>query len=157
MFFLFRRTICAFPLLQALKSCSSNQPRRLQSPLALTHEKQDDLHCRTLRYDQTDESLQATQLQSPPATSPQRRNPPPPVCMEFSSPDPPQREFDPSSPVHHYFPGEQFPTPNRSTGGYRAEQNGAHTLSKQQQQQRQQQQPKLKTVRWSSEPGKGNL
>ncbi|KAL5110635.1 Ras-associated and pleckstrin homology domains-containing protein 1 [Taenia crassiceps] len=131
-------------LQKALKSCSSNQPRRLQSPLALTHEKQSDLHHRTLKNYQTDETLQATQIQSPPAISLQRWNPPPYA-------DPPQRGFDPSSPVHHYFPGEQFPMPSRNAGEYRAEQSGVHTPSQQQQQQ-QQQQPKLKTVRWSSEP-----
>ncbi|VDK20289.1 unnamed protein product [Taenia asiatica] len=138
--------------IRALKSCSSNQPHRLQSPLTPTHEKQGDLNYRLLRNDQTDEAPQAAQLQFSPAVSPQLRNPPPPFCREFSSTDPLQREFNPSSPVHHYFPGEQFPMPNRSTGEYRAEQNGVHTLSQQQQQQQRQQQPKLKTVRWSSEP-----
>ncbi|CDS42397.1 growth factor receptor bound protein [Echinococcus multilocularis] len=133
-------------LQRALKSCSTNQPRRLQLPLASTREKQGDLYYRPLRTDQTFEAVQATQLQSPPSTSPQRQNPPPSVRRVFSSADPQQREFDPSSPVHHYFPGEQFPTPNRSDGEYLAEQNGVQPLSQPQHQ------PKSKTVRWSSEP-----
>ncbi|VDO12033.1 unnamed protein product [Rodentolepis nana] len=142
-------------LQRALKSCSSSQPRRLQSPLVLPREQSvDGMLFQPVRSDRPLPAIHYHQPQTPPTVSPQRRCPQPPVRKVFpSATDPPQRKFGPSvSPVHHYFPGEQFPMPNRhSNGNIDFEQNGNNTQL-QQNQQNLQQQPKPKSVRWSSEP-----
>ncbi|VDL16388.1 unnamed protein product [Hymenolepis diminuta] len=147
-------------LQRALKSCSSSQPRRLQSPLVFPREQPvDGVLFRPMKNDGPLPAVHLNHPQTPFTISPQRRYPQPPIRKVFpSATEPPQRKFRPlTSPVHHYFPGEQFPMPNRNSNGNGLdEQNGNH-IQLQQNQQNSQHQPKSKTVRWSSEPATDRL
>ncbi|KAM3178316.1 hypothetical protein ACTXT7_002815 [Hymenolepis weldensis] len=147
-------------LQRALKSCSSSQPRRLQSPLVFPREQPvDGMLFRPMKNDEPLPTVHPYHPQTPPTISPQRRYPQPPVRKVFpSATEPPQRKFRPlTSPVHHYFPGEQFPMPSRNSNGNGLDEQNENHTQLQQNQQNSQHQPKLKTVRWSSEPATDRL
>ncbi|KAM7537895.1 hypothetical protein Aperf_G00000069472 [Anoplocephala perfoliata] len=130
-------------LQRALKSCSASQPRRMQSPPIPSREK-------AVRSQGPFPAVHH-HPRSPPTISPQRRLPQPPLRKIFpSATEPPQRKFDSPPPVHHYFPGEQFPMPDRNINGSSSNQDNGN--QSQQQHRQNIQQPKSKTVRWLSEP-----
>ena len=133
-----------FLFLKALKSCSSSQPRRMQSPLVCIREKHSDSCTRSSRNGQGVETNSPTiRSFSPPTISPQRRNPQPPVRRTFLSPESPNRRFAAATPVHSYLPGGEFPLPDQSAGEHPIEQRENQL----------QQQMKPKTVRWMSQKG----
>lgn len=121
---------------KALKSCSSSQPHRIQSPLVPTREKQDESSVHHLANEQAVEVF--LKSSSSPTISPNRRNLQPPVRRVALSPEALQRRLAVVTSMRHCNPEEELALLDQSAGEHSSQS---------------QQQVKPKTVRWVSHKG----